>query len=560
MSRVVVIGAGIAGLATAGLLARDGHQVTILEQAARTGGRAGTIRDGEFVFDTGPSWYLMHDIYRQYGALMGCDIEDLLDLQVLDPGYALWRGSHEDTHHEVEQTLIPRGADEIIDLAERLHPGDGAAVRRYLASSRRALDIALKSFLYNPFTDLRTLLRPSVLKNAPALVRWLTTSLGAWSNRRVRGETIRQVFQYPAIFLGADPHRAPAIFHLMSHIDLVEGVRYPQGGFTAFIEALTSLTLGAGVEIQYGARVTGINTEPAARGRRAHSVSWQVESGEQHQIPADIVVSAADVHHTEHELLEAADRSWSERSWRRAVPGPSAVLVMLGIRGKLPDLPHHTLLLTRDWEHELSAVFEGRPIPTTTSLYVCKPSASDASVAPQGHENLFILVPVSGEIELGHGTGYPQAPQVTDPQVELIAEAAVSQLARWSGTGDLVDRIVTRHTLGPADFGSDYNSWKDGMLGPAHVLRQSAMFRRGPRSRRVTNLYYAGSTATPGIGVPMCLISAELILKLSRGDHSAAATDPTPRRSRLRKKPASGSGLRPEPGSDSGSETTHTHV
>ncbi|MGO3885913.1 MAG: phytoene desaturase, partial [Mycetocola sp.] len=230
--------------------------------------------------------------------------------------------------------------------------------------------------------------------------------------------------------------------------------------------------------------------------------------------------------HTETRLLPPAQRSFPESTWQRTEAGPSAVLVMLGVRGGLPELPHHTLLLTRDWETELDAVFGRGHTPEVTSLYVCKPSATDDSVAPDGDENLFVLVPVSGQIGLGHGSGGPDWPRDEDPRVRAIADAAISQIARWSGVDDLAERVVVRHSIGPADFGTDYNSWADGMLGPAHTLAQSAMFRRGPRSRKVNGLFYAGATASPGVGVPMCLISAEIVLKQVRGDHSAGALAP----------------------------------
>ncbi|MGO3885386.1 MAG: phytoene desaturase family protein, partial [Mycetocola sp.] len=237
MARVVVIGAGAAGLATAALLARDGHEVRILEQHGRPGGRAGSIEDGGFRFDTGPSWYLMPGVYEHFAHLLGTTVDELFDLELLNPGYQLWRGSEDDDASGVDRWSVPLGVDAVAADAEAMSPGDGAAIRDYLESAERAIDISLEAFLYNPFTRLRSLLSPRVLKQAPQLARWLSESLADFAAERVTGEALRQALQYPAIFLGVDPRRAPAIYHLMSRVDLVEGVQYPRGGFAAVMDS-----------------------------------------------------------------------------------------------------------------------------------------------------------------------------------------------------------------------------------------------------------------------------------------------------------------------------------
>jgi phytoene desaturase len=190
---------------------------------------------------------------------------------------------------------------------------------------------------------------------------------------------------------------------------------------------------------------------------------------------------------------------------------------MLGVEGTLPELPHHSLFFTDDWDANFDAVFGSSPsIPAPASTYVCRPSASDPGVAPPGHENLFILVPVPADVELGHGG----SDGTGSPQIEHAADAAIDQVAAWARIPDLRERIVVRETKGPADFRDDYRSWRGGMLGPVHILSQSAMFRAQNASRRVQGLFYAGATTAPGVGVPMCLISAEIVLKHIRGDHS----------------------------------------
>ncbi|MCK2031052.1 phytoene desaturase family protein [Microbacterium galbinum] len=516
MSRVVVIGAGVAGLATAGLLARDGHEVLVLEKNAQVGGRAGSIERDGFRFDTGPSWYLMPEVFDHWFAMMGTSAAEQLDLVPLDPGYRVFRQPQGDA--ATSEVTVPAGRDAVSRLFESREPGAASALSDYLDSAHHATSMAEKYFLYNPFTRLTTLTTGEVLRAAPRLFSLLGTRLQSFAGRRFRDPLLRQILGYPAVFLGTDPRSAPAMYHLMSALDLDEGVSYPQGGFWGVALRIEALARDAGARIVTEAEVTGIRTTGRGRATRATGVEWTDAAGDRHVEDADIVVSGADLHHTETALLPAEQRSYPESWWTRRTSGPGAVLVMLGVRGALPELPHHSLFFTDDWDANFDAIFGSEQrIPSPASTYVCRPSATDDAVAPAGHENLFILVPVPADPDLGHG-GSDGTGSAT---IERAADAAIDLVSTWAGIPDLRERIVVRETKGPADFRDDYHSWSGGMLGPAHILSQSAMFRAQNASKRVRGLYYAGATTAPGVGVPMCLISAEIVLKRIRGDHSA---------------------------------------
>ncbi|MFS0910163.1 phytoene desaturase family protein [Microbacterium sp. 179-I 3D2 NHS] len=517
MSRVVVIGAGVAGLAVAGLLARDGHEVVVLEKNDRIGGRAGTLQRDGFRFDSGPSWYLMPEVFDHFFAMMGTTTRDQLDLTRLDPGYRVFREPRS-ADAAAESVTVPAGRRAVAALFEQLEPGSSDALSAYLDSAREASTMAERYFLYNPFTRLRTLAAPEVLRALPRLFSLLGTRLQSFAARRFRHPAIRQILGYPAVFLGTDPRTAPAMYHLMSALDLDQGVSYPQGGFWRVVERIGDLAVASGARIVLGAEATGIRTDIGPDGVRATGVRWIDSAGAEHVESADIVVSGADLHHTETALLPRALQSYPASWWERRTSGPGGVLVMLGVRGGLPELPHHSLFFTDDWDANFDAIFGPSPsVPSPASIYVCRPSATDADVAPAGHENLFVLIPVPADVALGHGG----PDRSGSPQVEETADAAIDMIARWAGIADLRDRIVVRETVGPADFHADYHSWRGGMLGPAHILSQSAMFRAQNASRRVRGLYYAGGTTAPGVGVPMCLISAEIVVKRVRGDHTA---------------------------------------
>lgn len=514
--RVSVIGGGTAGLATAALMAGEGYSVDLFEQNSALGGRIGSIEEEGYRFDTGPSWYLLPEVYEHFFNLLGTTAAAELDLRDLDPAYTVF--SPASRTRRAQSVTIPRGRGRVLEAFERIERGSGRSLSRYLTSADRTREMAIDSFLYNPFTSPTSILRSEIVAALPTLARLLGTSLERFSSTAVRHPVLRQILQYPAIFLGTDPRRAPAIYHLMSALDLGDGVQYPMGGFRTIVDALVRLVNASGVRVHTDATVRHISSlAHRGRHRKVSGLAWTDQEGRHHDHRSDLVVSAADLHHTETQLLDDVDRSFPESWWKKVTSGPGAILVFLGVEGEVPQLPHHSLFFTDDWSANFDDIFgPHQKISSPASTYVCKPSHTDPTLAPHDHENLFILIPVPADAGLGAGGSDGRG----DARIERAADRAIDQIADWAGIPDLRDRIRFRQTQGPTDFSRSYNSWLGGMLGPAHTLRQSAMFRQQNVSRKVEGLYYAGATTAPGVGVPMCLISAELVLKRLRGDSS----------------------------------------
>ncbi|MFD1715095.1 phytoene desaturase family protein [Amnibacterium flavum] len=518
MKRAAIIGGGISGLATAALLAREGYEVDLFEARDEVGGRAGSWESQGFRFDTGPSWYLMPEVFEHFYRLLGTSAEEQLDLRLLDPGYAV---VYEPTAPGAVGERIEIAADRESNVAlfESLDPGAGTALESYLDSAGETYELAKERFLYSTFADLRPVFSREVVRRTGRLVRLLLEPLDRFVRSSFGDERIRRLLGYPAVFLGGSPFTVPSMYHLMSHLDLDDGVLYPQGGMYTIIESLERLAEDAGVRIHRGTPVTKIVTKPIGGGKPSViGIRYRGRDGVEVVHAAGTVVATNDLHAAETGLLPEKLQSYPQRWWDRRQAGPGAVLVYLGVRGSLPELPHHTLFFVDDWKGNFDSIFgPNASIPDPASIYVCKPSATDPSVAPAGHENVFILVPVPPDPGIGRG-GVGGA---GSDLVERAADAAIAQVAAWAGIPDLAERVVVRRTLGPGDLEADLGAWMGSALGPAHTLRQSAFFRAKNVSSRLTGLYYAGGSTIPGIGLPMCLISAELVLKRVRGDVSA---------------------------------------
>ncbi len=510
--RIVIIGGGIGGLATAGLLARGGAQVTLLERHAQVGGRAGLWQHDGYTWDTGPSWYLMREAFDQYFALMGTSSDEQLDLIDLDPRYRVFFEG-DDVNGPGEALDVVADPDTNYARFNEMSPGDGDAMRQYAKESRELYQLALDRFLYTTFERVDKVPNALVLRKLPQLASLLTRSLGAKVATKVRDERLRKILGFHAVFLGSSPSRAPSLFSLMSHLDLTDGVRYPRGGMYQVIRAIESLAVAEGAEIKTGSNVTRILV-----GDNGLAQGVELAGGE--VIEADAVVSGADMHHTETALLDPKHQWQPERRWAKREPGVSALLVFAGVRGELPELAHHSLFFSRDWEANFSAIVGSGTLkpPFPASVYVSRTTVTEPEAAPAGHENLYMLVPFPADTELG-------ATPASREQLEEYAWRYLDQVAAWASIPDLRERTTLYRITTPSDFSTELSAWRGSALGLEHTVGQSALFRPANVSRKVPNLMYVGSSTVPGIGMPICLISAELVAKRLLG---ATTVSPLP--------------------------------
>lgn len=489
MPRVVIIGGGIGGLTSAALLARAGYKVELYEASSQVGGRAGYFSEQGFSFDTGPSWYLMPKVFERTYKLLGSSVSKELELTQLSPAYKVF--------FESSKPITITGNEAIdIETFEAIEPGAGAALKRYINEGDSIYELSLKYFLYTNFTRLSEFMRLNILRHGPRMLRLALTPLHRHVARYVADSRLQRILEYPMVFLGSSPFSAPAIYSLMSALDFREGVFYPKGGLYSIIQSIEALAQKAGVTIHRESEVSKI--------RVVNGKAKGIELADGNTIEADIVISNADVHHTETQLLEQPYRSYPERYWKKQEAGVSALLMYVGVKGDLPMLEHHNLLFVDSWHENFSAIYRDHTIPHPASMYVCNPSKSD-SVAPAGHENLFILVPLPTGVSL-----------TVDEQTKL-ADDYFDQFAETINEPDLKNRVVYWKLFGPNEFITRFHAHQASALGASHVLRQSALFRTTNKSKKVSNLFFVGGSTIPGIGLPMCLISAELAFERITG-------------------------------------------
>ncbi len=489
----IIIGGGIGGLGTACLLAKGGYDVRLYEKNEQLGGRVSVFEAKGFRFDMGPSWYLMPDLFEHFFALLGERIEDHLTLTKLSPSYRIFFQDRE-TPVDLFSNL-----EKDIPLFESLEPGSGEKLRAYLQTAANHYRISTEKIIYKNFDSWLDFFRLDPLKEGRKLN--VFQSMHQYVSSRFQSEEIQKILQYTLVFLGSSPYNTPAIYNIMSHIDFKMGVFYPQGGIYALIEALERIGKKNGAQFHVNASVQRILVE---QGRAA---GVQLEDGTIDR--ANIVISNADIHFTEQRLLPPEGRDHDEAYWNSRVLAPSAFILYLGLKKKVPTLTHHNLIFCKDWKQNFADIFDRPTWPEDPSYYVCAPSVTDPSIAPVGKENLFVLVPIAAKLP------------TTQEARQNYRHKMIQSLEKRFGIEDLEGSIAFERLFCVNDFTSRYHSLGGSALGLAHTLRQTAIFRPNNKSEKVKGLYFVGGNTNPGIGMPMCLVSAELIYKRLTNDRSA---------------------------------------
>ena len=490
MKKAVIIGSGFAGLSVASFLAKAKWDVTVVEKHETPGGRARQLSDQGFVFDMGPSWYWMPDVYERYFECFGKSRSDYYSLKRLDPSYRIY--------WQDEMMNIPAGFDDLKQLFETIEPGSGKKLDQYLKQAAYKYEVGINMLVQKPGQSWSEFLDWKLIKGIFKLEVFSSIQKHIYKN--FKNPKLRLLLEFPVLFLGALPKDTPALYSLMNFADLKEGTWYPENGMYSIVDGMYNLAKELGVNFMFNETVMSINTtEKIATG--INSIYSENGNQKPKEYKADVVVATADYHFVETKLLPPELRSYSEKYWNNRVLAPGCLLYYVGLNKKLKNITHHSLFFDVDFDKHGDEIYVSKEWPTEPLFYVSTTSVSDENAAPAGCENLFLLIPVASGLEGD-----------TEELRYKYFNKIISRFEKHIGE-EISNYIIYKKTFGPRDFVSEYNAFKGNAYGLANTLLQTAVLKPSCRSKKIKNLFYAGQLTVPGPGVPPSLISGEVVAK-----------------------------------------------
>ncbi len=477
--KVLIIGSGFSSLSASCYLAKMGFDVSVYEKNGTVGGRARQlVRDG-FTFDIGPSWYWMPDIFDKFFADFGKRTADYYKLDKLSPAYRIFFAD--------DIITIGDSMDKICVEFERIEAGSSKHLRQFIADAQENYDIAINKVVLRPgLSPFELVTKETVLK-----VDQFFKTISGQVRKKFKNPKLISTLEFPVLFLGAKPSNTPSFYSFMNFADFGLGTWHPRGGMYEVIKAMHALALELGVTFHLNSAVDKIRVENG-------QVVGITTKGK--TIESDYVLSGADYHHSE-KLLDKQYRQYSETFWSKKTFAPSSLLFYIGFDKKLVNVEHHNLFFDTDFELHAQEIYDHPQWPSDPLFYVNFPSITDPSMAPEGCETGFFLIPIAPGLE--------DTPQLRDQYFELI-------IARFEErTGQKVENnIIFKESFCVNDFVEEYNSYKGNAYGMANTLLQTAFLRPKLQSKKVNNLFFTGQLTVPGPGVPPSLISGKLVSEL----------------------------------------------
>tara|TARA_B110000444_G_scaffold242654_1_gene260170 strand:+ start:506 stop:1975 length:1470 start_codon:yes stop_codon:yes gene_type:complete len=485
MSKTInILGSGFSSLAASCYLAKAGHKVTVFEKNSQIGGRARQYKKDGFLFDMGPTWYWMPDVFERFFNDFNKKPSDYYQLEKLNPAYEVYFGIG-------DSSVIPDSLDQIYSLFEKEEKGSSLHLKKFLKQAKNNYNVAVKDLVYRPGVSPLELITPKTINKLNQLFFDIRSQI----QKRFNNPRLIKILEFPVLFLGAKPGNTPAMYNFMNWADFGLGTWHPTGGMFEVIKAMESLAKELGVTFKTNANVEKIKVVNG-------SVEGIVVNGESHN-SADVVLSGADYHHTE-TLLDDQYRQYSEAYWNKKTFAPSSLLFYVGFNKKLKNVSHHTLFFDEEFDSHAEYIYDTPSWPKDPLFYASFPSISDNAFAPKEKEAATFLIPIASGIE------------DTEAHREKYFNIIIDRLEKLTNQ-KLKDEVLFVKSYCINDFVEDYNSYKGNAYGLANTLTQTAFLRPKIKSKKVKNLYFTGQLTVPGPGVPPALISgkiaAESILK-----------------------------------------------
>ena len=480
MKKIIVVGSGFSSLSVASYLAQEGHQVQIFEKNEMPGGRARQFRRDGFTFDIGPSWYWMPDVFDSYFRDFGKKVADYYKLEKLDPGYEVYFDNQ-------ESIKIGDSLEKIYAAFEEEEAGSSVPLKRFIKKAADNYDIAIKDLVYRPGISPLELVTPATIKK----LGYFLSTIKKEVMKEFKNPRLAQILQFPVLFLGAKPSQTPAFYNFMNFADFGLGTWHPDKGMYSVVEGMVKLSKELGVTFHLSENVEEILIE----NKKAVGI---VSNGQKHN--ADVVISGADYHHSE-TLLKPQYRAYTEAYWDKKTFAPSSLLFFIGMDKKVKNVSHHTLFFDVDFDAHAADIYDHPKWPKNPLFYANFPSITDTSMAPEGKEACFLLIPIAPGLE--------DTEELREKYFDMVIdrlESLTDQTIRES--------ILFTESFCVNDFVEQYNSYKGNAYGMANTLLQTAFLRPKLKSKKVDNLYFTGQLTVPGPGVPPSLISGKLVANL----------------------------------------------
>lgn len=479
--KIAVIGSGFSGISASAYLAKEGHEVHVFEKNSSLGGRARqfTTHNG-YTFDMGPSWYWMPDIIENFFSDFGYVSSDFYKLVKLDPQFEMV--------FKDGVMGVPAEFESMKNLFESIEAGAGEELVRFMEAAEYKYNVGMRDFVNRPCHSWWEFMSLKIAKSALKLD--LLSDFSSYVRKFFKNPKLISLMEFPVIFLGAMPEDIPALYSLMNYGGYKLGTWYPMGGFVKIIEGMAAVAQNQEVKFHLNTQIDKINVA----GDKAVGLMIDGKWAD-----FDAVVSSADYHHTEKELLDEKYRNYSEKYWDSRVFAPSSLIYYLGFRERIPNLKHHTLFFENDLDLHASEIYKNKKWPTVPLFYACCPSQTDSGVAPDGHENVFLLMPLA--------TGLADTEEIR----EKYFRDMLQRLEKHTGKRNLEVLIDFKRSYCVNDFIADYNAFQGNAYGLANTLKQTAVGKPAIRNKKIKNLFYTGQLTVPGPGVPPAIISGKIV-------------------------------------------------
>jgi phytoene desaturase len=480
MKKIIVVGSGFSSISVASYLTQERHKVEIFEKNEMPGGRARQFKRDGFTFDIGPSWCWMPDVFDSYFGDFGKKVADYYKLEKLDPGYEVYFDNQ-------ESIKIGDSLEKIYAAFEEEEAGSSVPLKRFIKKAADNYDIAIKDLVYRPGISPLELVTPATIKK----VGYFLSTIKKEVMKEFNNPRLAQILQFPVLFLGAKPSQTPAFYNFMNFADFGLGTWHPDKGMYSVVEGMVKLAKELGVTFHLNENVEEILVE----NKKAVGI---ISNGKKHK--ADIVISGADYHHSE-TLLQPQYRAYSKAYWDKKTFAPSSLLFFIGMDKKVKNVSHHTLFFDVDFDAHAADIYDHPKWPKEPLFYANFPSITDASMAPEGKEACFLLIPIAPGLEDTEELRQKYFNVVID-RLETLTDQTIR------------DSILFTESFCVNDFVDQYNSYKGNAYGMANTLLQTAFLRPKLKSKKVENLYFTGQLTVPGPGVPPSLISGKLVANL----------------------------------------------